>query len=161
VVELGSGGGYWAYMLRRYYGVTVVAVDSMASVFRTTWISDTIVYDGLAFISNPPASLVKDIPDFSINTAILLLVYPQASGNFTKSVLDAFDGSAVVVAGTQSGNGFTGFPRGETVENWMAENKTEFELAARIPLPSFAGKVGRSLGSGDLATFRRLISLIE
>jgi hypothetical protein len=150
VIEVGSGGGYWTYLLRRYYCITVVAIDSAASVFRTTWISDTIIYDGLAFISKPPDSLTKNIPDVSIHTAILLLVYPQASGDFTKSILTAFDGSAIVVAGTQSGNGFTGFPKGETVENWIARNKADFELVARIPLPSFAGKVRRSfqLGGG-------------
>jgi hypothetical protein len=140
VIEIGSGGGYWVYMLRRYYKVIAIAVDSGSSTFRTTWIPDTIVFDGPTLVSSHPASLAKDIPSFSPNTAVLLLVYPPTEGKFTESILKEFKGSAIVIAGTQNGNGFTGFPRGITVENWISENKTEYELMARIPLPSFAGK---------------------
>jgi hypothetical protein len=140
VIEIGSGGGYWTYMLRKYYHVKCVAVDDGSSVFRTIWIPDTIVHDGPSFVKSAPSTRVKNIPEFSLNTAVLLLVYPPAGGNFTESVLTAFEGSAIVVAGTQNGNGFTGFPKGSTVEKWMESNKAEFELKARIPLPSFAGK---------------------
>jgi len=44
-----------------------------------------------------------------------------------------------VVAGTQNGNGFTGF-RDCVVDEWVAREMPEFELVLRMPLPSFAGK---------------------
>merc|ERR1712093_802851 len=45
VIDMASGNGYWTYLLRRMQ-VPVTAVDSMASEYRTTWISDTIVVVG-------------------------------------------------------------------------------------------------------------------
>ena len=68
-----------------------------------------------------------------------MLVYPQATGNFTAPILKRFLGDVIVVAGTQNGNGFTGF-RDVRVDEWVEGNLSEFELAVRMPLPSFAGK---------------------
>jgi hypothetical protein len=45
VIEIGSGNGYWTYVLRRL-GVTVHAVDNLQSEYRTLWIGDTIKKDG-------------------------------------------------------------------------------------------------------------------
>lgn len=137
LVEIGSGNGYWAFMLRRL-GLTVHAVDNEISAWRTTWIGDTIVSDGVAFLSSPPSAYGKDLGKGARN-AILLLVYPQVSDNFTGKVINAYEGDTIVVAGTQNGNGFTGF-RDETVAGWMARERPEWERSCQIPLPSFAGK---------------------
>ncbi|EOD43621.1 putative transcription factor nrm1 whi5 protein [Neofusicoccum parvum UCRNP2] len=59
--------------------------------------------------------------------------------DFTGKVLRAYQGDYVVVAGTQNHNGFTGF-KDETIADWMARERKEFERVAQVPLPSFAGK---------------------
>lgn len=66
-------------------------------------------------------------------------MYPSVSDDFTGKTLRAFQGDAVVVAGTQNKNGFTGF-KGETVSEWVARERTDWKEVARVPLPSFAGK---------------------
>lgn len=129
VLEIGSGNGYWAYMLRRYYGIPVVAVDNELSAWRTTWIGDTIIDDGVQYLKKNDSG----------KGSVLLLVYPQVSEDFTGKVLRAFEGDAIVVAGTQNGNGFTAF-KDELVTDWMSREKKDFEIVAQIPLPSFAGK---------------------
>ena len=135
VVEIGSGNGYWAKLLRRL-GVTVHAVDNGASLWRTMWIKDTIKADGVSFLKRPPSQFGLEK---GAKNAILLLVYPQVSGDFTGKVLAAFEGDTVVVAGTQNANGFTTFAH-ETISEWMQREKGSFEKAVQIPLPSFAGK---------------------
>ncbi|KAF2014180.1 hypothetical protein BU24DRAFT_492878 [Aaosphaeria arxii CBS 175.79] len=140
ILDIGSGTGYWTYMLRTFLPSTpvdaswrtntVVAIDSGASAYRTMWIGDTVRQDGAAYLRAREGG----------RGCILLLVYPQATGAFTASVLRAYEGDVVVVGGTQNGNGFTGFT-GESVEEWMSrERRGEFELGVRVPLPSFAGK---------------------
>lgn len=128
VVEIGSGNGYWAYLLRRA-GLAVTAVDNALSAWRSTWIGDTVVADGPQYLRRSGGG----------RGAVLLLVYPQVSADFTASVIGAYEGDVVVVAGTQNGNGYTGF-RDERIEEWMARERGCLELIARVPLPSFAGK---------------------
>jgi len=124
--------------------VEVVAVDSGSSVFRTTWIGDTFVYDGPRFLKDCkkllPPLIQNPKAQHGPEDVVLLLVYPPATGEYTESVLKAFKGVAITVAGTINGNGYTGFSQGQTVESWIAANKPEYELNARIPLPSFPGK---------------------
>ncbi|KAF2089397.1 hypothetical protein K490DRAFT_63533 [Saccharata proteae CBS 121410] len=129
VLEIGSGNGYWAYMLRRAMGVAVTAVDNGASEWRTRWIGDTVVADGVEWLRAHAGA--KEM--------VLLLVYPQVGADFTGRVLRAYEGDAVVVAGTQNRNGFTGFSA-ETIAEWMARERGEFDKVAQVPLPSFAGK---------------------
>lgn len=138
VLDIGSGNGYWTLMLRRA-GLTVYPVDNAVSVWRTMWIPDTLPYDGIELLT--AKTMPKPLQDVRRGGegAILLLVYPQVSNNFTAKVIDAYKGDVIVVAGTQNGNGFTGFA-GETIASWMAREKREFELVLQIPLPSFAGK---------------------
>ncbi|KAJ9661453.1 hypothetical protein H2201_006484 [Coniosporium apollinis] len=128
VIEIGSGGGYWTHLLRRL-GVRVMAVDNAASRWRTTWIGDTIIADGVEYLRRHNSG----------KNTILLLVYPQVSEDFTGKVLRAFEGDVVVVAGTQNRNRFTGF-REEGVGEWMGREKGEMGRVAQVPLPSFAGK---------------------
>ncbi len=128
VIDVGSGNGYWAYLLRRL-GLIVCAVDSGASVWRTMWIEDTIVEDAVVYLPRESGA-----PD-----AILLLVYPQVGADFTSRVLTAYRGDTVVVAGTQNTNGFTGF-KDQRVDHWFAKNKQDWRKTVQLPLPSFAGK---------------------
>ncbi|OJD32165.1 transcription factor nrm1 whi5 [Diplodia corticola] len=129
VVEIGSGNGYWALQLRRAAGCRVAAVDNAHSEWRTMWIGDTVWMDGVEFLEGRGGA----------REDVLLLVYPQVGADFTGRVLRAYRGDYVVVAGTQNRNGFTGF-KDETIAEWMARERKEFERVAQVPLPSFAGK---------------------
>lgn len=137
ILDIGSGTGYWTYMLRTFplpagagwKPVEVRAIDNKLSTYRTSWINDTITTSGMDYLKQQDGG----------KGTILLLVYPQATGNFTGPLLKAFRGDWIVVAGTQNGNGFTGFVDTQ-VEVWVEKNLKEWELVLRIPLPSFAGK---------------------
>jgi hypothetical protein len=128
VIEIGSGNGYWAFMLRRM-GVDVQAVDNVESEWRTTWIEDTIVADGVAYLKKQKSG--KD--------AALLMVYPVARSGFTDSILQFYKGDVVCVAGTQNRSGYTGF-KDITIDEYVKEKMGGFEKTVQIPLPSFAGK---------------------
>lgn len=128
VLEIGSGNGYWTYMLRRL-GVFVSAVDNLQSEYRTLWIGDTIMKDGKKFL--------KD--ETEANDAVLLMVYPIVGAGFTAEILDAYKGDTICVAGTQNRNGYTAF-KDRTIADYMSTEKKDFEKTVQIPLPSFAGK---------------------
>lgn len=128
VVDLGSGNGYWTYMLRRY-GVSVRAVDNLQSSWRTMWVGDTIVTDGDKYLREDKGGV----------DTLLLLVYPVVGADFTRTVIEAYKGSTMVVVGTQNGNGYTAF-KDRTIEHWMREERDGWEKMVQIPLPSFAGK---------------------
>jgi hypothetical protein len=139
IVEIGSGNGYWAYLIRAL-GLTVIAVDNALSEWRTNWIGDTIIADGVKFLETPPKEMSgPDLGGPGCSNAILLLVYPQVSHNLTSRLINAFKGQTIVVAGTQNLNGYTGFKE-ETIAQWMEREKPGFKKLAQIPLPSFAGK---------------------
>ena len=93
------------------------------------WVGDTVSTDGVEFLRKRDGAKGE----------VLLLVYPQVGGEFTARVLKAYKGNTVVVAGTQNGNGFTGF-RDEVIDAWMAREMPDFKKVCQIPLPSFAGK---------------------
>ena len=128
VVEIGSGNGYWTYMLRRL-GVSVQAVDNLQSEYRTLWISDTIMKDGEMFLKDEKGC--KD--------AVLLFVYPIISSGFTSKILETYEGDTICVAGTQNRNGYTAF-KDRTIDEYMRAERTEFQKTIQILLPSFAGK---------------------
>jgi len=128
VLELGSGNGYWAYMLRRM-GVSVTAVDNLQSEYRTLWISDTVVHDGVKYLE----------ADNGARDAVLLLVYPIVGMDFTSKILKAYEGNVICVAGTQNKNGYTAF-RDQTIDEYITAEIVGFEKTVQIPLPSFAGK---------------------
>ncbi|KAF2108816.1 hypothetical protein BDV96DRAFT_586742 [Lophiotrema nucula] len=144
ILDIGSGNGYWTFMLRNLplegnmLPLKVYPVDNAASEYRFDWLQDapTIKMDGLNFLKNYSEG------GFQTNGGkgcVLLLVYPQATGDFTESLLRAFSGDTIVVAGTQTQNGFTAFQE-EMVDEWIEKNLPEFGLTLRMPLPSFAGK---------------------
>lgn len=128
VLDMGSGNGYWTLMLRRM-GVNAVAVDSGQSRWRTTWISDTVATDGMQYLRTRSGCADH----------VLLLVYPIVGGDFTRKVLDAYSGDVVVVAGTQNGNGYTGF-KDMMIDEYMAKEKPGWQKICQVALPSFAGK---------------------
>ncbi|KAL5388081.1 hypothetical protein PMIN06_011480 [Paraphaeosphaeria minitans] len=135
VLDIGSGNGYWSFMLRNFPLVEnmktldVRPIDNGLSEYRFSWVGDTIREDGVAYLKNNDGG----------KGCVLLLVYPQATGNFTGPVLKTFKGDSIVVAGTQNGNGFTAF-QDQVVDKWVEKELKEFELTLRLPLPSFAGK---------------------
>jgi len=138
ILDIGSGNGYWSYMLRRF-GLDVHAVDNGDSLWRTYWIPDTIVADGAKYLtnSNTYASVGGGGGG---RDKVLLLVYPQATTEFTHKVLKAYSGSMIVVAGTQNRNGFTGF-REKTMEEYVVnEMPGAWRKVVQTALPSFAGK---------------------
>jgi len=132
IIDLGSGNGYWTYMLRRFdrnKPMKVIPVDIGLSEWRTVWVGDTVVADGIKYLGQNGGG--KD--------QVLLLVYPQVGADFTGNILRAYKGDTIVVAGTQNANGFTAFAT-ETIDKWMAREMKDFEKILQIPLPSFAGK---------------------
>ena len=122
----------------------VHAIENQLSSYRCTWISDTLISDGATYLRTGtlPSTSTPTSPSRKVDhgkSCILLLVYPQATGSFTSSLLKSYKGDVIVIAGTQNGNGFTGF-QNERVECWMERERREFEVVVRVPLPSFAGK---------------------
>lgn len=143
MLEVGSGNGYWTYMLRRM-GVEVKAVDNEQSSWRTMWIGDTIIKGGEQYLVENKGS--KD--------SVLLMVYPIVGTGFTTKILDAYKGDTVIVAGTQNRSGYTAF-KDKTIDEYMLAERKGFEKTVQIQLPSFAGKdealfvFERKLGSED------------
>ncbi|KIV80064.1 hypothetical protein PV11_07593 [Exophiala sideris] len=128
VLDMGSGNGYWTLMLRRL-GVNVVAVDSGQSRWRTTWVSDTVATDGIQYLRKRSGCADH----------VLLMVYPIVGGDFTRKVLEAYTGDVIVVAGTQNGNGYTGF-KDMMIDEYMAKEKPDWQKVCQVALPSFVGK---------------------
>ncbi|KAH6706036.1 hypothetical protein VD0002_g9347 [Verticillium dahliae] len=136
IADVGSGNGYWTFMLRRY-GVTVHPVDNMQSEWRVNWVADTEIADGPAWLRrrNGGADLV------------LLLVYPVVGGGvaggveggFTRDLVAAYEGDTIAVVGTQNANGYTGF-RDMTMDQYMEREHSDWTKIVQVPLPSFAGK---------------------
>ena len=117
----------------------VIPIDNGASAWRTNWVDDTIAADAVKHLQK------RDHAD-----GVLLLVYPVVSGEFTQRVIEAYRGDTVCVVGTQNGNGYTGF-RDLCVDEWMTRDGRKWELRARVPVPSFAGK------DDALFVFKRVI----
>lgn len=136
VLDIGSGNGYWTFMLRRHLAGgkpgcgEVVAVDSGQSAYRTLWIGDTIVADGVQWLREKRKGGTGDM---------LLLVYPIVGGDgFTEKVLRAYEGDVVCVVGTQCRNGYTAFSD-RIIDEWM-DREGGWEKVVQVPVPSFAGK---------------------
>lgn len=133
---MGSGSGYWTFVLRSY-GLTVKPVDNAQSSWRVTWVPDTEITDGVAYLARHDGG--KD--------AVMLLVYPIVGGGiaggeegaFTKNLLKAYKGDTLAVVGTQNHNGYTGF-KSKSMDEYMEEHEPEWTKIVQIPLPSFAGK---------------------
>ncbi|KAK6952110.1 hypothetical protein Daesc_006641 [Daldinia eschscholtzii] len=160
VLDLGSGGGYWSFMLRQY-GVRAVPVDSAQSAWRVNWVSDTVIADGAEWLrkrrrknkssagNNNNNNNNNDKPDIDPDEGVLLLVYPIVGGTvaggeeggFTRSMMDAYSGDTLAVVGTQNHNGYTGF-RGMSMDEYMERERAGegWVKVVQIALPSFPGK---------------------
>lgn len=138
VVDVGSGNGYWAFMLRQH-GLKVTPVDNAMSEWRVSWVSDTVVSDGAKWLSQKENSGAKD--------AVLLMVYPivgggiagGVDGGFSRDLMAAYKGDTVAVVGTQNHNGYTGF-KDVTMDEYMSKEHGDWVKVVQIPIPSFAGK---------------------
>lgn len=84
IVDVGSGNGYWTYMLRRMKdgkkNVEVVPVDNGLSDWRTLWVPDTVEMDGVEWLQKHDNG----------KNHLLLLVYPQVSHDFTAKTIQAY-----------------------------------------------------------------------
>lgn len=85
IIDLGSGNGYWTFMLRKFdespkKKMTVVPVDSGLSEWRTMWIGDTVGADGVKYLQQNNGG----------QSDVLLLVYPQVGDDFTGKILRAY-----------------------------------------------------------------------
>ncbi|KAI1466587.1 uncharacterized protein F4812DRAFT_434801 [Daldinia caldariorum] len=161
VLDLGSGGGYWSFMLRQY-GVRAVPVDSAQSAWRASWVSDTVIADGAEWLrkrrrgknknnnnNKNNKSKNKTATDIDPDEAVLLLVYPIVGGalaggeegDFTRSMMDAYVGDTLAVVGTQNHNGYTGF-RGMSMDEYVERERAGegWVKVVQIALPSFPGK---------------------
>ncbi|ROV93822.1 hypothetical protein VMCG_08814 [Cytospora schulzeri] len=138
VVDMGSGNGYWAFMLRQH-GVTVAPVDNAQSEWRVSWVDDTTIMDGTKWLARPENAGGKDM--------VLLMVYPVVGGGagggveggFTRGLMNAYKGDTVAVVGTQNRNGYTSF-RDMTFDEYMEREQPGWTKVVQIPVPSFAGK---------------------
>lgn len=128
VIDMASGNGYWTYMLRRMK-LDVVAVDNMASEYRTMWIGDTVKADGVEYLKKNGGGKGR----------VLLMVYMITAGDFTRRIVRAYQGDVIVVVGTQNANRYTGFSNC-TAEEWFEKEMPGWEMTTRIAMPSFAGK---------------------
>ncbi|KAK8927358.1 hypothetical protein H634G_05353 [Metarhizium anisopliae BRIP 53293] len=136
IADVGSGNGYWSFMLRGY-GLTVHAVDNMQSEWRVNWVDDTSITDGVKWLQRNNGG--RDM--------MLLLVYPVvgggvgggSEGSFTRGLVGAYEGDTIAVVGTQNRNGYTGF-KSMTMDEYMARERKDWVKVVQMPLPSFAGK---------------------
>ena len=136
IADIGSGNGYWTFMLRQY-GLTSYPVDNMQSEWRVNWVDDTVIADGVKWLKKNKNG----------SAMVLLLVYPVVGGGvgggvegaFTRNLVNAFEGDTIAVVGTQNRNGYTGF-KDMTMDEYMSKEQKEWTKVVQIPLPSFAGK---------------------
>lgn len=84
IADIGSGNGYWTYMLRRMKDgkkkLEVVPVDNGLSDWRTLWVPDTVELDSVDWLKKNDNG----------KGHMLLLVYPQVSHDFTASTIKAY-----------------------------------------------------------------------
>lgn len=83
ILDIGSGNGYWTYVLRRFgtkSPMKVVPIDNGISEWRTMWVGDTQQTDGVEYLKRHSGG--KD--------DVLLLVYPQVGLEFTSKILHAY-----------------------------------------------------------------------
>lgn len=84
IVDMGSGNGYWTYMLRRMAQgkkkLEVIAIDSGLSEWRTMWVGDTVEADGVKWLYQHQGA--RDM--------VLLLVYPNTGEDFTSKMIKAY-----------------------------------------------------------------------
>lgn len=112
LVEIGSGNGYWANLLRQY-GVCVTAVDNGREYgWKNLWIHDTIRMDGTEYLKQS-----SSIPHDS-----LLLVWPRE----TQCFVNAFRGKYVIWVGELDGcTGSIQLEQEDMLYEWKEVNRCQ------------------------------------
>ncbi|KAH8886742.1 hypothetical protein GQ53DRAFT_796617 [Thozetella sp. PMI_491] len=138
IADIGSGGGYWTFLLRQY-GARVLPVDNAQSAWRVTWVEDTVIADGAKWLSRKENANGKDM--------VVLVVYPivgggvsgGVEGGFTRGLLEAYKGDTLAVVGTDNRSGYTSF-KDMTMDEYMGKEQPDWIKVAQVSLPSFPGK---------------------
>ncbi|KAK0655848.1 hypothetical protein B0T16DRAFT_364570 [Cercophora newfieldiana] len=138
ILDIGSGTGYWTFMLRQY-GANCIPLDNGQSAWRTTWVPDTIRADATQWLSRPENRGGADM--------LLLVVYPivgggiagGVEGGFMRGLMKACKADTIAVVGTQNRNGYTAF-RDMTMDEFIDREHQDWVRVAQIPLPAFPGK---------------------
>ena len=99
ILDIGSGNGYWTFMLRRFdnnpkKSMTVVPIDNGVSEWRTMWVDDTIKIDGAKWLQKHDGG----------REAVLLLVYPTVGNNFTSEMIKTYRTSSLLFSNSQMPN---------------------------------------------------------
>ncbi|EGX95070.1 hypothetical protein CCM_03342 [Cordyceps militaris CM01] len=136
IADMGSGSGYWSYMLRAY-GLKSHPIDNMQSAWRVSWVDDTVIGDGVKWLKRHENG----------KKMVLLIVYPVVGGGigggiqgaFTENLVNAYGGDTIAVVGTQNRNGYTGF-KDLTMAEYMEREQPLWTRTVQISLPSFGGK---------------------
>lgn len=84
IADIGSGNGYWTYMLRRMKdgktNLEVVPVDNGLSEWRTLWVPDTVEMDSADWLKKHGNGTGH----------VMMLVYPQVGHDFTERTIKAY-----------------------------------------------------------------------
>lgn len=87
VLDVGSGNGYWTFMLRRMEPpskkekkLDVMPIDNGMSEWRTMWVGDTVEADGKMWLEQNDGG----------KEDVLLLVYPTVGQDFTSNMIKAY-----------------------------------------------------------------------
>jgi hypothetical protein len=152
VVEIGAGGGYWAWMLRQH-GVDVVAYDPApvnSKWFEGSPWSEVLYGDHTAVIGHPDRALLS--------------VWPCYDAPWAAEALTLFEGDTVVYVGEGSG-GCTGDDRFHALlgqEVYCSHFGDEvcdcprgvalFRQTQRVDIPQWSGI------HDDLSVYKRVVS---
>jgi hypothetical protein len=90
IADIGSGNGYWTYMLRRMKdgkkSLEVVPVDNGLSEWRTLWVPDTVEMDSADWLKKNDNG----------KGHVMTLVYPQVGHDFTERTIKAYRKYAIL-----------------------------------------------------------------
>lgn len=114
IIEIGSGSGYWAFLLRQK-GVDVLAVDNMSETFEKRWLSDIVVKDGTTFLKSNNGCANRT----------LLLCWPRDADN----IIEAFQGDTIIWIGEIGGS--TWYFQDDALEEW--------EMKQEVMIPTWPG----------------------
>ncbi|KAK4453404.1 hypothetical protein QBC34DRAFT_395530 [Podospora aff. communis PSN243] len=138
ILDVGSGTGYWSFMLRQY-GAECVPLDNGQSAWRTMWVDDTVEADVMTWLARKENCGGEDM--------MLLVVYPivgggiagGAEGGFMRGLMKICKAELIAVVGTQNRNGYTAF-RDMTVDEFVGREHRDWTKVVQLPLPSLPGK---------------------
>lgn len=122
VIELGSGCGYWASLLREK-GVDVICVDDMSWKNNDSWHWDQIY-------TEPTVGSYEHLDEYPNHT--LFMCWPNYNTDFAKDSLQAYKGDTFIYVGEGRG-GCTGNDAfHELIE-------AEWEIAEEVCIPQWPG----------------------